>query len=86
LQQLDWLSAFLSDSLKNKLNIREDWVCQDIEQGVIQFSQGLSAPALLKATQIIGKVRSDLSANSALNLELILLDGLTRLITEVFEG
>ena len=86
LQQLDWLSAFLSDSLKNKLNIREDWVCQDIEQGVIQFSQGLSAPALLKATQIVGKVRSDLSANSALNLELILLDGLTRLITEVFEG
>ena len=86
LQQLDWLSAFLSDSLKNKLHIREDWVCQDIEQGVIQFSQGLSASALLKATQIVGKVRSDLSANSALNLELILLDGLTRLITEVFEG
>ena len=86
LQQLDWLLAFLSDSLKNKLHIHEDWICQDIEQGVIQFSQGLSAPALLKATQIVGKVRSDLSANSALNLELILLDGLTRLITEVFEG
>ncbi|WP_109078071.1 DNA polymerase III subunit delta' [Aggregatibacter kilianii] len=86
LQQLDWLSAFLSDSLKNKLNIREDWICQDIERGVVQFSQGLSAQALLKATQIVGKVRSDLAANSTLNLELILLDGLTRLITEVFEG
>ena len=86
LQQLDWLLAFLSDSLKNKLAIQENWICRDIERGVIQFSQGLSAPALLKATQIVGKVRSDLAANNALNQELILLDGLTRLITEVFEG
>ena len=86
LQQLDWLLAFLSDALKAKLQVKNGWICQDIERGVIQFAQGLSAPALLQAGNIVQKVRSDLQTINAVNQELILLDGLTRLITDVFEG
>lgn len=86
LQQLDWLLAFLSDVLKAKLQVKNGWICQDIERGVIQFAQGLSAPALLQAGNIVQKVRSDLQTINAVNQELILLDGLTRLITDVFEG
>ena len=86
LQQLDWLLAFLSDALKAKLQVKNGWICQDIERGVVQFAQGLSAPALLKAGNIVQKVRSDLQTINAVNQELILLDGLTRLITDVFEG
>lgn len=85
-QQLDWLSAFVGDALKNKLNIRENWICQDLERGVRQFSERQTALGLLKAGQIIQAVRSDLSRINAVNQELILLDGLTRLITEVFEN
>lgn len=86
LQQLDWLLAFLSDALKAKLQVKNGWICQDIERGVIQFAQGLSAPALLQAGNIVQKVRLDLQTINAVNQELILLDGLTRLITDVFEG
>ena len=85
-QQLYWLSAFVGDALKNKLNIRENWICQDLERGVYQFSEQQTALGLLKAGQIIQTVRSDLSRINAVNQELILLDGLTRLITEVFEN
>ena len=85
-QQLDWLSAFVGDALKNKLNIRENWICQDLERGVRQFSERQTSLGLLKAGQIIQAVRSDLSRINAVNQELILLDGLTRLITEVFEN
>lgn len=35
---------------------------------------------------IIQKVRTDLTQINAVNQELILLDGLTQLITDVFEG
>lgn len=86
LQQIDWLIDFLSDSLKSRLHIQHTWVCQDLTQGVIQFSEALNASKLLRAIQIMQKVRLDLTQINAVNQELILLDGLTRLITEVFEG
>ena len=72
LQQLDWLLAFLSDALKAKLQVKNGWICQDIERGVIQFAQGLSAPALLQAGNIVQKVRLDLQTINAVNQELIL--------------
>lgn len=84
--QLDWLLAFLSDALKAKLHIQQGWLCQDLAAGVSQFSSQYSAQQLLKATKIMQKVRTDLTQINAVNQELILLDGLTRLITEVFEG
>ncbi|MGC6247647.1 DNA polymerase III subunit delta' [Bisgaard Taxon 45] len=85
-QQLDWLLAFLSDALKARLQIHTHWVCQDLAAGVQQLSQQQNAQALLRATEIIQKVRTDLSQINAVNQELILLDGLTQLITDVFEG
>lgn len=85
-QQLDWLSAFIGDALKDKLNIRENWICQDLERGIRQFSEQQSVLGLLKASRIMQKVRSDLALINAVNQELILLDGLARLITEVFEN
>lgn len=84
-QQLDWLSAFLMDSLKAKLGINQDWINQDLARGVVQFSEKQQAQGLLKANQILQKVRQDLTQINAVNQELILLDGLTKLITEVFE-
>ena len=85
-QQIDWLAAFLSDALKDKLGIRENWISQDLERGIQQFNQKQTVLGLLKANQILQKMRSDLSLVNAVNQELILLDGLTRLITEVFEN
>ena len=85
-QQLDWLNSFLFDALKNKLGIRTGWICQDLAKGVQQFSEKQTAQGLLKANQIIQKVRSDLTQINAVNQELILLEGLTRLVTDVFEN
>lgn len=84
-QQLDWLNSFLSDALKDKLGIRTGWVSQDLAKGVQQFSEKQTASGLLKANQIMQKVRWDLTQINGVNQELILLDGLTRLITEVFD-
>ena len=85
-QQLDWLNSFLSDALKDKLGIKTGWICQDLAKGVQQFNDKQTALGLLKANQIVQQVRSDLAQINAVNQELILLDGLTRLITEVFEN
>ncbi|MCW9710151.1 DNA polymerase III subunit delta' [Avibacterium sp. 21-586] len=84
-QQLDWLSAFLRDALKMKLNVPEQWVQADFLQAIARFNQTQSAQGLLKASQIMQQVRSDLLQINGVNQEIILLDGLTRLITEVFE-
>ncbi|MGF7452679.1 DNA polymerase III subunit delta' [Pasteurella bettyae] len=85
LSQLDWLLAFLSDAIKFKLNIYEGWINQDLAKGVQQFSEQQQVVGLLKAIQIIQKVRWDLMKINGVNQELILLDGLSRLITEVFD-
>lgn len=84
-QQLDWLCAFLADALKMKLNVPATWVQADFLQAIQQFNQKQTAQGLLKANQIMQQVRSDLMQINAVNQELILLDGLTSLITEVFE-
>ncbi|ABR75217.1 DNA polymerase III subunit delta' [Actinobacillus succinogenes] len=85
LQQTEWMAAFLADALKDKLDIRDGWQCQDLVRGVRQFSEKQSVQGLLKANEIMRQVRSDLTRITAANQELILLDGLTRLITDVFE-
>ncbi|PVX32075.1 DNA polymerase III delta prime subunit [Pasteurella langaaensis DSM 22999] len=85
-QQLDWISSFLSDALKDKLGIQSNWINQDLQRGIQQFSQKQTAQGLLNANQIVQKVRSDLTQINAVNQELILLDGLTKLVTEVFEN
>lgn len=84
-QQLDWLAGFLSDALKAKLGIHQGWICQDLVRGIEQFNQKQTVLGLLRANQIISQVRSDLLQINGVNQELMLLDGLTKLVTEVFE-
>ncbi|MDH2926404.1 DNA polymerase III subunit delta' [Lonepinella koalarum] len=84
-QQIDWIAAFLSDALKDKLKIKTNWICQDLTKGIQQFNQKQTTLGLLKANQIIQTMRLNLIQINAVNQEIILLDGLTKLITEVFE-
>lgn len=86
IEQVDWIISFLSDALKSRLNIQNHWLCSDIAKGVQQFGANQSEIGLLKAIQIMQNLRHDLTQINGVNQELILLDGLTRLITEVFEG
>ena len=83
--QLDWILAFLSDALKYKFAIQRGRQCLDLSEGVARFSEEQSAIGLLTASRIMQKVRSDLLEINGVNMELILLDGLTRLITDVFK-
>ena len=84
-RQLNWLSAFFSDSLKCKLQIKQSWINQDIANGIEQFSQQLSQTALLQGNRLIQQLRQDLTQINAVNQELMVLDCLTKLITQVFE-
>lgn len=83
-QQLDWIDAFVNDSLKCKLGITSGWQCLDIAKGVERFAENLSIDALVGIQQILQKIRKDLREINAVNQELILLDGLSQLITKIF--
>ncbi|MBF0751968.1 MULTISPECIES: DNA polymerase III subunit delta' [unclassified Pasteurella] len=84
-RQLDWILAFLADSLKHKLDINSHRQVTDLVRGVQQFSDEQTPLSLLQAIQIMQKVRSDLLSINGVNVELMLLDGLTKLVTDVFE-
>ncbi|WGE68947.1 DNA polymerase III subunit delta' [Actinobacillus equuli subsp. haemolyticus] len=85
LQQLEWLDSFFADALKAKMDIAIGWTNPDLQAGILPFSQQLSAQALLKGHQILQQTRQDLQQVNAVNLELMLLNCLTRLVLEVFE-
>ena len=80
-----WILAFLSDAIKYKLEIQSGWQTLDLKTGVIQFADEQTALGLLTANKIMQKVRSDLLTINGVNTELMLLDGLTKLITDVFK-
>ena len=84
IQQVDWILSFLADSLKHKLEIHSHRQVADLGRGIEQFSDEQTAFGLLQAIKIMQKVRSDLLTINGVNVELILLDGLTRLVSEVF--
>ena len=84
-QQVDWILVFLADSLKHKLGIDSHRQVADLTRGIQQFSREQSPQRLLQAVRIMQQVRSDLLSINGVNVELMLLDGLTKLITEVFE-
>ncbi len=86
IQQVDWILAFLADSLKHKLEINSHRQIADLTRGVAQFSNEQTVPGLLQAVKIMQKVRSDLRLINGVNVELMLLDGLTKLVTDVFEA
>lgn len=85
LEQLDWLDSFFNDALKAKMDIATGWVNPDLQNGIIPFSQNLSAKKLLKGHKIIQQTQQDLKQINAVNQELMLLDCLTNLVLEVFE-
>ncbi|OOF54997.1 DNA polymerase III subunit delta' [Rodentibacter genomosp. 2] len=85
IQQLDWILAFLSDCLKHKLEIGGHRQAMDLAKGIEQFSDEQPVLSLLQSIRIMQKVRSDLLSINGVNVELMLLDGLTKLITNVFE-
>ena len=85
IQQVDWILAFLSDAIKYKLEIQSGWQTLDLKTGVTQFADEQTAIGLLTANKIMQKVRSDLLTINGVNTELMLLDGLTKLITDVFK-
>lgn len=85
LQQLEWLESFFADSLKAKLGITSGWINPDFSKGIEPFAATLSAFALLKGVKIIQHIARDLREINGVNQDLILLDGLVTLITDVFE-
>lgn len=85
LQQLEWLDSFFADSLKARMGIASGWLNPDLQNGIFPFSQALSTERLLKGNQIIRQTLSNLREVNALNQELMLADGLTQLIIDVFE-
>lgn len=84
-QQLDWILAFLADSLKHRLDIDNHRQVADLGRGIVQFADEQTAQSLLRAIHIMQKVRSDLLTINGVNAELMLLDGLTKLVTDVFD-
>lgn len=86
LQQLEWLESFFADSLKAKLNIAVGWMNPDLYNGISLFSQALSANQLVLGYQLIQQCQQDLQCINAVNVELMLLDCLTKLVTDIFEN
>ncbi|MFA9500216.1 DNA polymerase III subunit delta' [Mannheimia sp. E30BD] len=84
LQQLEWLESFFNDALKAKMNITQGWINPDLQNGIIPFSQQLTAHGLLQGQQILHQTQRDLTEINAVNPELMLLDCLTKLVL-VFE-
>ncbi|MDP8101969.1 DNA polymerase III subunit delta' [Phocoenobacter atlanticus] len=83
-EQLDWLSSFFSDALKAQMNITTNWINSDLQKGILIFGQQITAQKLLKGHKIIQQTQQNLHINGV-NLELMLLDCLTKLVLEVFE-
>ncbi len=83
-QQIEWIEAFINDSLKCKLGVKTGWQCADIARGIENFSQNLSVDALIGIQQILQRMRKDLREINAVNQELILLDGFSQLVTKIF--
>ncbi|MEG9490167.1 DNA polymerase III subunit delta' [Mannheimia indoligenes] len=84
LQQLEWLESFFNDALKSKMNIIQGWLNPDLQNGIIPFSQQLTAHGLLQGQQILQQTQRDLVQINAVNQELMLLDCLTKLVL-IFE-
>lgn len=85
LLHLEWLDSFFMDSLKAKMGISVGWINADLKNGIIPFSQSLSAEKLLKGHQIIQQTQQDLQSVNAVNYELMIVSCLTQLVVDVFE-
>ena len=82
--QLEWLESFFSDTLKAKMGMTTGWVNHDLDKGIWLFSDALSAQQLLKGYDILCETEKNINEINAVNVELMLANGLTRLVLEVF--
>ena len=81
---LEWLQSFFSDALKAKMGMTTGWVNHDLDKGIWLFSDALSAQQLLKGYDILFETEKNINEINAVNVELMLANGLTRLVLEVF--
>lgn len=84
LQQLEWLDSFFSDALKAKMGVPNGWLNADLQNGILPFSQQLTAHGLLQGHNIVRQTQRDLVEINAVNQELMVLDCLTKLVM-IFE-
>ena len=77
--------SVLSDAIKYKLEIQSGWQTLDLKTGVTQFADEQTALGLLTANKIMQKYARIYLTINGVNTELMLLDGLTKLITDVFK-
>ena len=82
--QLEWLQSFFSDALKAKMGMTTGWVNHDLDKGIWLFSDALSAQQPLKGYDILCETEKNINEINAVNIELMLANGLTRLVLEVF--
>lgn len=84
--QLNWLEAFLLDALKCSLHIDQNWLCRDLQSGISAFAQAVPTLKIYRALLIVRQMRADLMSINGVNQELIITDGLIKIIEQVFEG
>ncbi|WP_235977629.1 DNA polymerase III subunit delta' [Spirabiliibacterium pneumoniae] len=83
--QLAWLESVFADCIKCGLNIREGWVNSDLTPGIQRLMARYTPAHFINAWQQVSQLRRDLRDISAVNSSLLVLDFLTKLITDVFE-
>ncbi|MBE2894497.1 DNA polymerase III subunit delta' [Spirabiliibacterium falconis] len=83
--QLGWLESVFVDCIKCGLGIEQHWVNSDLTAGIKRLVAQYTPPHFLHAEQLTRSVRRDLRDITAVNSGLLLLDFLTKLITDVFE-
>ncbi|KGQ33822.1 DNA polymerase III subunit delta' [Gallibacterium genomosp. 2] len=84
--QINWLESFLLDTLKCSLHIYQNWLCRDLQSGIIAFAQAVPTLKIYRALLIVRQMRADLMSINGVNQELIITDGLIKMIEQVFEG
>ena len=83
-EQLEWLESFFTDSLKAKMGIQHGWINTDLGNAIPIFSQRFHASLLLEGHRIVQQTQRDLREINAVNQELMLLDGITKLVITLF--
>ncbi len=83
-EQLEWLESFFTDSLKAKMGIQHGWINTDLGNAIPIFSQRFHASLLLEGHRIVQQTQRDLREINAVNQELMLLDGITKLVMTLF--
>ncbi|MBV7388624.1 DNA polymerase III subunit delta' [Pasteurellaceae bacterium TAE3-ERU1] len=83
--QLAWLESVFSDCLKCALGIEQGWVNSDLTPGIKRLVAQYPTQQFITAHDHAATLRRDLRDITSANAALLMLDFLTKLITDVFE-